>query len=154
MDCDNNKRNLIRNPKFDPAATGVPEYFHTTGPISYDQLTIKGYHTCSLTMTPTQTAGLFYDPLIRVRDEKNLEFGMEIRSVDLGKVFYVAEFLDEDRDILETRRMDVTSKIDYYFDQVAGQFLIPRRSDYVRLSVEFQSPVTACTFWAPYAFFL
>jgi len=154
MSFENGKYNLIRNSKWLQGPLPTPEFFTVKGPVTFDQLKIKGYRTMSLTLSAKETATITYIPLIPINQENCLEMGMEMRAVDPGQITYTAEFLDSGRNVVEAKPMNVTSKVEFYFDKVAGQFLVPQGARFVRLFIHFQGPVTACTLWAPYAFYL
>ncbi len=154
MPFENGKRNLLRNAKWLPGPAGAPEFFTIRGPASFDQLQIKGCHTMSLTLLPTETVTIQYNPLIPMDQQRGIELGAEIRAVDPGYITYAAAFLDDSQNVTQIKPMDVTYKVEYYFDQIAGQFLAPSNARFVRLTFRFCGPATACSLWAPYAVYL
>lgn len=131
---------------------GGPEFFSGTGPITYDDLSIGGFRTCSI----TQASGIaqdFYQPLIEVKGRMIVTYGWNIRAVDADQILYVADFYDADKEFKSSKEKNVTQKISYNFKAVNTQFLIPSGADYMKLSVKFVGKITACTFWAPNAEF-
>jgi hypothetical protein len=148
------KVNLIKNPRWLPGPSGGPEFFSGNGPITYDKLSIGGYRTCSITMPAGGAAQDFYEPLIPSGGKLAITFGFNIRTVDAEQISYAADFYDANRTLLSTKEKIVTPDVTYNFKEVNTQFLIPSTAAFLRLSIKFRGKITACTYWAPHAYYV
>lgn len=146
-------QNLIMNSKWAPGPTGGPQYFSAVGPITYDKLSINGYRTCSITMTTSGHAQDYYDPLINVKGKSSIFFGFTIRKVDADFIYLVAEFTNNMGVPVMTAQKMITNDVSYNFKEVMSQFMIPQNVSFVRLLLKFMGKVTACTYYAPIAYF-
>ena len=148
------KTNLIKNSMWLPGPSGGPEFFGGNGPITYDKLSIGGYRTCSITMTTAGVAQDYYEPLIGTAGKLALTFGFNIRKVDADWISYIADFYDSGKMLTSTKEKVITQNVTYNFTEVNTQFLIPSTASFIKLSIKFTGKITACTYWAPHAYFV
>jgi len=146
-------RNLIKNSKWAPGPTGSPQYFSGVGPITYDKVSIDGYRPCSITMIMPGNAQDYYDLLINVMGHPSINFGYTIRAITADYIYLVAEFTDRMRMPITTTQKNITNKISHDFQEVLSKFTIPSSAAYVKLSIKFMGRITACTYYAPVAYF-
>lgn len=145
--------NLIMNSKWAPGPSGGPQYFSGFGSITYDRLSINGYRTCSITNMPPMMAQDFYDPTIDVKGRSGITWGFTIRTVDADSIVLVAEFYDANMGLLQMMEKPITNEVTYEFKPVYAAFQVPQRAESVRLSIKFMGRITACTYYAPTAFY-
>ena len=145
--------NLIKNSSWAPGPMGGPQYFSAKGPVTYDKLSVEGNRTCSITMTMPGYAQDYYVPLIKVAGQKEISFGYVIRTVDAQSIALSAEFANERGMFMTMAEQNITKEVGSEFTQVIKTFPIPKGATYVRLSLKFMGMVTACTFYAPIAYF-
>lgn len=145
--------NLIKNSCWQPGPSGGPKYFSGHGPITYDNFCLNGYRTCSITMTEQGKAADLYDLPICVQDMKSINWGYCIRSIEANNVELVAEFFDQNNCSIVIDKKDITNKICYNFQEISQCFDIPCNAFTVKLSLEFNGKITACTYCAPTAYF-
>lgn len=145
--------NLIKNSKWAPGPTGGPEYFSGVGPITYDKVLIDGYRPCSITMIIPGYAQDYYDLFINVMGKTSINFGFTIRAMNADFIHLVAEFMDNMGMLIITTEKDITNEVSPNFKQVISQFMIPENAVSVRLSIKFMGRITACTYYAPIAYF-
>lgn len=145
--------NLILNSKLFPAPSGGPQYFTIVGPITYDNLAINGYRTCSITMTSPGYAQAYYDIFINVREKSSIYLKYTIRAIEAESIYFVAEFIDSLSELVGKFDEDITKEVNYDFRDVTYQFNIPPLATYVRFSIKFTGKITACTFFAPQAYY-
>lgn len=148
-------KNLIQNARWEPEAGGGPACFTNTGPLTYDDFTLRGYRTCSITMSSDNsvTARSAYDPLIEIHGQTALCFGVIVRAVELQHMALVADFYTQDDTLLRSVRHSLTSRVTSTFARRTTRFAIPCGARTVRIAIEFTGKVTACTFCAPLAYF-
>ena len=146
-------QNLIMNPMWVADASGEePQYFTNEGPVSFDNFRLKGYRTCSICM-PSGRARNIYEPPICVHGHCALCFGYCIRAIEAQSVRLGAEFSDVSGSVFTTKYADITGNVTYRFGVHMGLFPIPEEAASVRLFLELNGRVTACTFCAPRAFY-
>lgn len=145
--------NLILNSQWAPGPGGGPQYFSAVGPVTYDKLSINGYRTCSITIMSQIMAQDFYDPLINVKGQTGISWGFTIRTVDADYIALVAEFFDRNMNRIGTFENPITNVVTYQFRPVVTKFRVPSGAEKVRLSIKFGGKVTACTYYAPVAFY-
>jgi hypothetical protein len=146
-------QNLIMNSQWAPGPGGGPQYFSGFGPITYDRLSIGGYRTCSITNMGPMMAQDFYDPMIDVKGRPAISWGFTIRTVDADYIALVAAFYDANMGMLSAVESPVTGEVGYDFKQVLSKFTVPAGAEKVRLSIKFAGKVTACTYYAPVAYY-
>jgi hypothetical protein len=146
--------NLIMNSQWAPGPEGGPQYFSGMGPITYDSLSINGYRTCSITMQNPMTAQDFYNPLIDVSGRSGIAWGFMIRVVDANHISLVAQFFDSQRRSIGISEDPITNRVTYEFNQVLSNFTVPGGAKSVSLSIKFMGKITACTYFAPVAYYL
>lgn len=146
--------NLIMNSRWAPGPGGGPQYFSGMGPITYDKLSIDGYRTCSITMQMPMVAQDFYNPLINVSGQSGIDWGFTIRVVDANYISYVAQFFDSQKKSIGMVEDKITDKVSYEFKQILSTFKIPMGAAFVGLSIKFMGMITACTYYAPTAYYV
>lgn len=120
--------------------------FSAIGPVTYDNLSINGYRTCSITMMAPMMAQDFYDP-------SGISWGFIIRTVDADYIALAAEFYDRNMNLIRAFENPITNGVTYEFRPVISKFMVPFGAEKVRLSIKFIGKVTACTYYAPVAFY-
>lgn len=148
-------KNLIKNERWCQGPTGAPLYFSNSGPITYDNFTINGYRTCSLTMDGTafSAAANQYDEEISVCYQKAIVFGYFLRAIDVEIIFLQAEFYDASNNLLEVCKKDIAREMCADFHDITGTFPIPCGAVRVKLSLQFKGKCTAVSFGGPFAYF-
>ena len=141
--------NLLQNPELKPGMQGVPMYYSVTGPFTYDDFVIDGYRTCSITMPNGKMAMAGYDDFLNIAGKKNLQLGLNIRAIDISGLFFVVEFYNSDRDLINDVKKNVTSLVTDNFDEVFDSYAIPQNAAYAKVQCAFFNKVTACTFYNP-----
>lgn len=145
--------NLILNSKWRPGPDGEPEYFTLDGPV-YDDLSISGYRTCSLTMDdPNTEASTVYEPAIDVRGRHAVTWGYLIRAAEAEGIALAADFYDEENRLIAAPRRHLGWKIRTGFHRHVNRFRVPPQAATVRLSLRFSGKVSACVFLAPAAYY-
>lgn len=144
------------NSKWAPGPDGGPMYFSAKGPITYDDLCINGYRTCSITMTPCtdspMAAVFYYDRKIRVSDMRNITFGCCIRCVDHQCIKLCCDFYDGNMNLVDSKENQINNQVCCDFRTVGSQFNVPYNAKYCCLSIKFFGKTTACTFYAPFCY--
>ena len=146
--------NLIKNSHWAPGPNGGPMYF--SGAVAtYDDLSIDGYRTCSITMAAD--SGMIgidrYDPAIDVSGQCAISWGYIIRVTDADSIMLIADFHDCNNNLIHSSQCNITQNVDWCFSRQMCRFPIPCDAQYVHLSMQFKCKVTSCTFYAPMAFF-
>ena len=148
--------NLIGNAKWCPSPCGEPMHFSCCGPITFDDCYLHENRTCSVTI-PTSyqsTAGICYDLMIQVENHSCIAWGFCMRAICAENVTLRADFYDRCQELIATAKQNVCTKVCMEFQDVATLFEIPQDACMVQLSLEFSGTVTACTFCAPFAYFV
>lgn len=147
-------KNLILNSRWCPGPWGGPMYFSGNGS-TYDDFTINGCRTCSITMyTDCKEIGRdIYNPAISVCGKQCICWGYCIRAIDAACIVLVADFFDASHSRIIALRCPIKDQITNQFHQIMGRFPIPSNASTVKLSMEFTGKITACTFYAPTAYF-
>lgn len=145
-------KNLICNCRWRPGPGEERECFSGRG-LTWDDFSLCGYRTCSLTQGPQGAGYDQYDPLLPVQGRCGLEWGYCLRAVAAEHLWLAVDFYDEGGAFLETARRDVASRAYYRFSRCAARFPIPAGGAHGRLRLEFEGRVTACTFCAPAAYY-
>lgn len=148
-------KNLIQNERWCQGPSGTPSYFTNTGPITYDNLVIQGYRTCSSTMENNTSAFASnqYDNEISVCYQRAIVFGYSIRGIYVDTIYLQAEFFDASNHLLEVCKKDIAREIECDFCDVTGTFPIPCGAVRVKLSLQIRGKTTALTFFGPFAYF-
>ncbi len=148
-------KNLIQNARWRPGPDGGPACFTNTGPITYDAFSLRGFRTCSVTMSNDNSvlARCAYDRPVEIHGQSALSFSVMVRAVELQHMALVADFFDPDGRWLRGVRHSLTSRVTSEFGRRTTRFSIPCGAHTVRLAAEFTGRVTACTFCAPFAAF-
>lgn len=147
-------KNLIENARLCPGENGSPRGFSGIGP-TYDGCCINGYHTCSLTM-PEGTglvANTAYDPAICVCGRQVLRWGFCIRAIEAQNILLVANFYDKTGQLIQRVKQPIAHCVSYRFSRQMACFPIPKRAAAAKLSIELYGKITACTYYAPCAYF-
>lgn len=148
--------NLIMNSKWAPGCDGGPSYFSAKGTITYDDLCINGYRTCSLTMTPCTDSPMlavcYYDQKINVTGMNNITFGYCMRCIDHQCIKLCCDFYDCNRNLADSKEYQIDNQICCDFRTVAAQFCVPCSAEFCCLSIKFVGKITACTFYAPFCY--
>ena len=149
--------NLIMNSQWAPGPGGGPQYFAAVGPVTYDKFSVNGYRSCSITLIPQMmmpmTAQDFYTLLINVSGVTAINWGFTIRKIDADYIALAAEFFDGNMNPVRTFENPVTNAVSYEFMPVVSKFMVPFGAANVRLSIKFAGSVTACTYYAPVAYY-
>ena len=144
--------NLIKNAQWNPGPSGGPMYFSGTAPITFDEFSMNGYRSCSITMADNKYAKDAYDLPIDVTNADMIHFGMMVRAVDITHMSYVMEFYNENRYLIDTQMKDETENVTHLFTEVFATFKVPMKAKYAKVFWQFKDTVTACTFLAPQAY--
>lgn len=146
--------NLIFNARWCARSNGVPAHFSGQG-ITYDNLTINGFCTSSITLPAgcTTTGYSAYTLPINVRGKQAVCWGCILRAAEAEGVFLVADFYGENGESIGISRCPVAQNLTYQFTRQMARFPVPRCAAAVKLSIEFEGTVTACTFYAPLAYY-
>ena len=147
--------NLICNSKWCPSSCEGPTYFHSCGPITYDEFFLHENRTCSVSI-PTchqSSAGIYYDLSIQTLDHHCIAWGCCIRAIQAQQVILRADFYDRCQELIATAKQNVCEKICADFQDIVVFFEIPKEACSVQLSIEFCGFITACTLCAPFAYF-
>lgn len=146
--------NLIHNSEWLPGPDGCRKYFSGFG-FTYDKLCINGFRTCSVTQEAgcRQEAADCYDLAIDVRGQEVLNYGYVIRAVELCSLILVVEFFDDCGCFIRKDRQQAANQVDYQFNRITVCFRVPEKAKAARLRMEFHGKVTACTYYAPTAYF-
>lgn len=149
--------NLFQNPFCLPAPGSpenakAPQYFARTPNISYDNLTLHGYRTSSVTMLPGAPAAVeSYILPIPVAGAHTLRWGYIMRAIEVQSVQLLTAFYDAGGNHLTTMKHPVGGKLRYQFSAVLSAFPIPAGASTARLSMELWGKTTAFTYFAPMA---
>ncbi len=144
--------NLIKNSEWCPGPNGGPEFF--SGQIAtYDDLCINGYRTCSITQTTGMDGYDQYDLPVQVEGRRCIEWGYMIRRADADQIVLRADFFNGSNMMIAQGTEDITACVGHEFERHMAKFGIPRGARYVRLSMHFYGKITACTFYAPMAYY-
>ena len=146
--------NLIRNSRWLAGSSGGPLFFSGTETITFDEFTLNGYRSCSITMADGNIAKDAYELFIDVTNVRYIQFGLKIRTTDLTNLSYVMEFYDENKNLIDTQMKNQTSKVGYQFMDVFANFKTPMRAKYAKVYWQFEDKVTACTYLAPQAYIM
>lgn len=145
---------IIQNSQWYAQADGNRAYFESTGPITYDNCCIQNYRTCSISLTEEDAyAQDLYTPLLPLTCQNYITFGYRIRAIEATKVDLVVTFFDKEKQILGTKSKCINDQLSYEFQDISKQFFLPYEASYIQLSIAFTGPITACTFFAPFAIF-
>lgn len=146
--------NLIFNSCWFPGPDGEPEFFSGLG-TTYDDFSQNGYRTCSITQSAESGVTGFnrYDPAIEVTGRRSIQWGYFIRAIDAQDVTLRADFYSEIGDLITTTKQPIQDRITSQFTQQMACFRVPADATTVQLSIEFSGKITACTFYAPLAYF-
>ena len=147
-------KNIIMNPRWQPGPFCCPKYFTFAGPFTYDDFSINGYRTCSLTMPASDDilAQHVYDPSIIVNGS-NFYWGIRIRAVDAHKVDLAIDYYDSAGDLMQSDRFPITHLMDHHFQLIINRFKVPEIAQTLRVFLDFSGKITACTFCQPTAYF-
>jgi hypothetical protein len=104
-------------------------------------------------MMVPMTAQDFYDPLINVKGMSHISWGFTIRTVDANNISLVATFYDINMNSFMASEEPITSKVTYDFKPIISKFIVPLGAENVKLSIKFTGRITACTYFAPVAFY-
>lgn len=144
--------NLIKNPQWKPGPNGGPKYFSGSGS-TYDDLAIDGHRTCSITQTESMTGYDQYDFPIPTYGNRQIRWGYMIRMVDAECISLMAEFYHRQGKLISQETAHITDQISYQFSFQSAVFKIPHDASFVKLSLQFRGKITACTYYAPAAYF-
>lgn len=147
-------QNLILNSNWQTVEEDGPKFF--AGECStFDHFSFHGHRTCSV----TQAAGCAvkawnaYLPAIPVRGRNAIRWGYMIRAVDADSIVLWADFYDSSDCLVESASRDITAHVTAAFTRGTARFSIPKGARSVKLSLRFAGNITACTYFAPIAYF-
>lgn len=95
----------------------------------------------------------YYNLLINVQGKTFIYFGYTIRAIDADLIYLVAEFTNNMNTPIMTTKKMISKDISYNFNEIIAKFKIPPYASNVRLSLKFIGKVTACTYYAPMAYY-
>lgn len=151
---DGDMENLIINADWCPGPDGGPMYF-SRGGSTYDKLCMNGSRTCSISRQAEDVTEAFdrYDLAIDVRGQKAIFWGYIIRAVEADSVVLEADFYDISGHLMKACQSEISERITCQFDRHMVCFPIPEEAFLVRLAMAFGGQMTACTYYAPRAYF-
>lgn len=152
-------KNLILNSNWQQLKNnGIDPLYFSGVNETLDILSINGNRTCSSTLSNTDCEDSFatnrYDPFICVNGESCINWGYIIRVIDSERITLVAKFYNQDKRIIQVVKSNITDIVTYEFKRVSANFPIPKGSFNVKLSLEFHGKLTACSYYAPTAYFI
>lgn len=147
-----NMNNQIKNSCWISGSENRPEYFSSSG-VTYDKQCVGGCRTGSVTQI-NGNSYVQYDPEIGVCGRSRIRAGYIMRAENAQAVIFQADFFNAEGARVQTQTMDVTDRICCQFACLTVCFNIPCTAQSVQLSVRFRGKVTACTFYAPTAYFV
>ncbi|QSX06375.1 hypothetical protein JYG23_02630 [Sedimentibacter sp. zth1] len=145
-------KNLFLNPEWISVLNGSPEFFTINGNITFDNFELNGYKTCSITDSGNNISTFEYDLLIDVSEISYLMFGFIIRAIAVTKLLFIADFFDYNEKMIIKNEHDITTQIYHEFANVYTQYNIPIDAYHVKLKIQFEGDITACSFCAPGAY--
>jgi hypothetical protein len=138
------------------SADDAPMYYiDQDGVFTYDELTISGARTCSLTLTDKEQSSetsLFYEPFAELKNRTAIVFGMHMRAVNIVHAEFYIEFYDGGFKKINTLYEDVTSDIGHNFSKIGKFFKPPEASVYFKPGLKICGNVTALTIFYPFAY--
>ena len=145
-------QNLIQNSQWCPGPNGGPMYF--SGAVAtYDNFCVEGNRTCSITQTDGMQGYDQYDPLIPISGGAGIAWGYVLRAVEAEHIILQAAFFDGAGASVGTQQAEIAERVCGDFSRQMAQFTAPYTAAKVQLSLHFAGKVTACTFFAPTAFY-
>lgn len=148
-------KNLIRNSRWYTDQSGKTSHFENNGP-AVDIFSVQGFRTRSLTLTAGDTKAVVidrYEPMIPVKGKRAIRWGYRIRAIESQSVILGAEFYDASGNLLHTLKHPVGNYITAQFQPILIRFPVPPKAETVQLFLELSGKITACTYYAPTAFF-
>lgn len=147
-------QNLIQNARWYTTPGGDTPGFQNNGPAP-DLCFLRGQRTRSLTLPEGSTSVVTdaYLPPIPVRGRRAIRWGYTIRAIEAQNVVLCAGFSDEDGKPLHTLKHPIGNYLSPQFRQLLIRFPVPPGAETVRLSMELSGRITACTYYAPTAYF-
>lgn len=146
--------NLIMNSQWAPGPNGGPMHF--SGALTtYDECCICGHRTCSISIPAC--SGLAgsdcYDIPINVWNRRAITWGYEIRAIEAESIILAADFYGRAGNLMLSSREELAPCVGCHFQRIEHTFAIPRNACLVKLSMHFTGTTTACTFYAPKAYY-
>ena len=144
--------NLIMNSCWCPGPGGGPAYF--SGAVAtFDDFCIDDNRTCSITQTADMQGYDQYDPLLPITGGRRIRWGYIMRKIEGPHILLQARFYSASGAVLDTQQEDIGCKVTAKFQRQMATFTAPRGAAKVQLSLHFAGKVTACTFYAPMAYY-
>lgn len=147
-------KNLIKNSHWCPSEMGGPMYFSGNGS-TYDKLLVDGFRTCSITrsaMTMDITSDN-YDLPISVDCKDCLCFGYYLRAAEADHIILTVQFFNKDQELIKISTCDIADCVTCSFTKQFRKFKVPKGACYAKVSMMFDGTVTACTYFAPTAYY-
>ena len=144
--------NLIMNSRWLQSFCDGPLFFSGDG-TTYDRLCVNGCRTCSCSQTEGMRSFDQYDPSIPVCGRNGIQWGYTIRCADADCIYLQADFYDAAGCLIDTQREEIAESVSCEFSRQMARFTCPCHADSVKLSMHFRGDVTACTFFAPTAYY-
>ena len=146
-------QNLIQNARWYTTPDGTTPGFQNNGPAP-DLCFFGGQRTRSLTQ-PEGSAAVTDEYLspIPVRGRRAIRWGYVIRAIEAQNVVLCAAFSDAEGKPLHTLKHPIGNYLSPQFRPIRIRFPIPPGAQAVRLSMELSGRITACTYFAPAAWF-
>ena len=147
-------KNLIQNSNWCREGNAMPECFSGSG-MTYDNFCICGCRTCSVSI-PAESlmvANCLYDPDLAICGQCRLAWGCQIRAIEPGCIKLVAEFYDCCDRHINCCECEIGQRVTSDFTMQMAHFSVPCGAAKARLSIQFSGKVTACTLFAPTAYF-
>ena len=147
-------KNIIQNSRWYTDQHGNTNFFLNNGP-PVDLFSIQGFRTRSLTLRSDDSCVItdIYQPEIIIQNQKALRWGYQIRAIEAQSVELIARFYTPSGDLIHTLKHPIGNYISSNFQWMMIRFPIPPHAKTVRLSMELSGKITACTYFAPTAYF-
>ncbi|MDR3293557.1 MAG: hypothetical protein LBT20_05590 [Clostridiales bacterium] len=131
-------------------------YIDESGSFTYDELTVSGAHTCSLSIPKGQSekeVSLYYEPFAELKKGCNILFGSHIRAVEYSEIGLYIEYYDEFFQKISTATENIAPSVKHVFTKIYRRFQPPETALYFKVGIRVQGKTTALTLFYPFAYF-
>jgi hypothetical protein len=144
--------NLIMNSHFKTGSDHEPTFFINKN-VTYDLPYINNYRTCSITQTIGKHGFEEYNIPIPIYGGNNIKWGYMIRAIDKCRILLQACFYNNENTLIDKQQFDIACLVNSNFSRQMVKFKAPCNAQSVKLSILFEGDTTACTFYAPLAYY-
>lgn len=118
---------------------------------------MDGNISCSVTLLGTNPfnsfAANYYNLPIKVEGEKAINWGYYIRKIEGKNIILIAMFYNRFNQPIKVSKKNIADKITHEFKEISYSFKIPKEAYTVKLGLEFNGRIIACTYYEPKAYF-